>query len=190
MNNNSIFIEFTKISDAEIFCCLNAIDLISPSVSFISSSSFSLNINTEYTNMVLYAEDIMRKNCQIVDGSISAFEGSRIMAEKQQGFVIIGKENVPEGIVTEWDFINKILSKKIDPSKITLKEIMTSPLTSVPSDTPMEKIANLMAGKGIRRLIVVDNNKLSGIITSRDILKFFSEYVSDMVEIASKFGIR
>ena len=44
--------------------------------------------------------------------------------------------------------------------------------------------------KGIRRLLVIDKGKVSGIITSRDILKFFSEYVSDMVEIASKFGIR
>jgi CBS domain-containing protein len=140
--------------------------------------------------MVLYAEDIMKKNCHIIDGSISAFEGSRIMAEKQQGYVIIGTDNVPEGIATEWDFINKILSKGIDPRKITLKEIMTHPLTSVPSNTPMEKVANLMASKGIRRLLVVDNNKLSGIITSRDILKFFSDYVSDMVDIASKFGIR
>ena len=67
---------------------------------------------------------------------------------------------------------------------------MTTPLTSVTSDTPMEKVANLMAKKGIRRLLVIDKGKISGIITSRDILKFFSEYVSNMVEIASKFGIR
>jgi CBS domain-containing protein len=140
--------------------------------------------------MVLYAEDIMRKDCQIVEGDMNALEGSNIMAEKQQGFLIIGSGMVPEGIVTEWDFINKIVSKNQNPEKIPLREIMTTPLTSVPSDTPMEKVANLMAKKGIRRLLVIDEGKLSGIITSRDILKFFSDYVSDMVEIASKFGIR
>jgi len=132
----------------------------------------------------------MGKNCQIVSGDKSALEGSKLMAERQQGYIIVGNDKIPEGIVTEWDYINKIISKKVDPSSIPLKEIMTTPLTSVPSDTPMEKVANLMAKKGIRRLLVIDDNKLSGIITSRDILKFFSEYVSDMVEIASKFGIR
>ena len=140
--------------------------------------------------MVLYAEDIMRKDFQIVEGDINALEGSNIMAEKKQGFLIIGSGKIPEGIVTEWDFINKIVSKNQNPEKIPLREIMTTPLTSVPSDTPMEKVANLMAKKGIRRLLVIDEGKLSGIITSRDILKFFSDYVSDMVEIASKFGIR
>ena len=59
--------------------------------------------------MVLYAEDIMRKNCQIVDGNTSALEGSKMMAEKQQGYIIVGNENIPAGIVTEWDYINKIL---------------------------------------------------------------------------------
>ena len=140
--------------------------------------------------MVLYAEDIMRKNCQIVDGNTSAFEGSKMMAEKQQGYIIVGNENIPAGIVTEWDYINKILSKEADASKVPLREIMTTPVTSVTSDTPMEKVANLMAKKGIRRLLVIDKGKISGIITSRDILKFFSEHVADMVEIASKFGIR
>ena len=140
--------------------------------------------------MVLYAEDIMRKDCQVVDGNMNALAGSNIMAERQQGFLIIGTDKVPEGIVTEWDFINKIISKNKRPEDVNLKEIMTTPLTSVPSDTPMEKVANLMAKRGIRRLLVIDNGKISGIITSRDILKFFSDYVSDMVEIASKFGIR
>ena len=53
--------------------------------------------------MVLYAEDIMRKNCQIVDGNTSALEGSKMMAEKQQGYIIVGNENIPAGIVTEWE---------------------------------------------------------------------------------------
>jgi CBS domain-containing protein len=140
--------------------------------------------------MVLYAEDIMKKNCQMVDGITSALEGSIMMAEQQQGYIVVGTDKTPEGIVTEWDYINKILSKQQDPSKVPLREIMTTPLTSVTSDTPMDKVANLMAKKGIRRLLVIDNNKVAGIITSRDILKFFSEYVSNMVEIASKFGIR
>ena len=65
-----------------------------------SSITSTLNINIEFTLMVLYAEDIMKKNCQIVDGNTSAFEGSKMMAEKQQGYIIVGNENIPAGIVT------------------------------------------------------------------------------------------
>ena len=132
----------------------------------------------------------MRENKEILDGNISALQASIIMSEKHNGYVIVGNDNVPEGIVTEWDFINKVISKKIDPEKIKLKDIMTSPLTYVRPDTPMDKVADLMANNGIRRLLVVDNDKLIGIITSRDILKYFRDYVMDVVDIASKFGIR
>ncbi len=132
----------------------------------------------------------MRKNKEILDGNTSALQASIIMSEKHNGYVIVGKDNVPEGIVTEWDFINKVVSKKIDPEKIKLKDIMTSPLTYVKPDTPMDKVADLMANNGIRRLLVVNNDKLVGIITSRDILKYFRDYVMDVVDIASKFGIR
>ncbi len=132
----------------------------------------------------------MRKNKEILDGNTSALQASIIMSEKHNGYVIVGSDNVPEGIVTEWDFINKVVSKKIDPEKIKLKDIMTSPLTYVKTDTPMDKVADLMANNGIRRLLVVNNDKLVGIITSRDILKYFRDYVMDVVDIASKFGIR
>ncbi len=152
--------------------------------------TLNLYINQEYIIMVLYAEDIMRKNDEIMDGNISALNASIIMAEKHNGYVIVGDNNIPEGIVTEWDFINKVISKKIDPAKIKIKEIMAKPLIYVEMNTPMDKVADLMANKGIRRLLVINDNKLAGIITSRDILKYFRDYVMDVVEIASKFGIK
>lgn len=132
----------------------------------------------------------MHKDCDVIDTDITAYEASQIMSKNKVGYIITGNGGTPEGIATEWDFVNKIVAKKLDPSTVKLSEIVSSPLTSVPSDTPMEKIATLMAKKSIRRLLVIDNGKLSGVITSRDILKFFDEYVSDIVEIASKFGIR
>ncbi len=140
--------------------------------------------------MVLYAEDIMRKNGEMLDENVSALKASVVMSEKHNGYVIVGSNNIPKGIVTEWDFINKVVSKNLNPEKVKLKEIMTSPLTYVKPDTPMDRVADLMANKGIRRLLVIDNDKLTGIITSRDVLKYFREYVMDVVEIASKFGIR
>ncbi len=154
------------------------------------SISLILNIHQRYVIMVLYAEDIMRKNIGIFDENLSASEGAKIMASEHTGFIIVGNNNIPIGIITEWDYVNKIVAKDIDPKDIKLKDIMVSPLTYVPPDTPMEKIARTMSEKSIRRLPVIDVNKLVGVITSRDVLKFFDDYVTTMVDIASKFGIR
>ena len=38
----------------------------------------------------------------------------------RQGYIIVGNENIPAGIVTEWDYVNKILSKEADASKVPL----------------------------------------------------------------------
>ncbi|MEM0140084.1 MAG: CBS domain-containing protein [Ferroplasma sp.] len=139
--------------------------------------------------MVLYGEDIMNTDCQIVDGNISAYEASLIMSENRNGYIIIGTGKTPSGIVTEWDFVNRVVSKKLDPESVKLKEIMSAPLKSVPSNTPIKKLVDLMAKNSIRRLLVIDDGELRGVITARDILKFFDDYVSNIVEIAAKFGI-
>ncbi|AAT43125.1 CBS domain-containing protein [Picrophilus oshimae] len=140
--------------------------------------------------MVLYAEDIMHRDNRVYDPDTDCLTASKIMSDERHGYIIIGKNGKPEGIITEWDLINKVLARNINPEGIKLKDIMSTNLISVSSKTPMDRIADIMAINGIRRLLVIENGKFLGVITSRDILRFFHDYVKDVVDIASKFGIR
>lgn len=139
--------------------------------------------------MVLYAQDIMRKYTNMLPGELNALEGAKIMSNDHVGFIIVQKENQPAGIVTEWDYISKVVSKGLDPAGITLQEIMGEKMVSVPPDTPTDKVTRLMNEHSIRRLPVIDNGRLLGVITSRDIIRIFKDYMDSLSEIIGKFGV-
>lgn len=139
-------------------------------------------------NMVLYAQDIMKQYTTMLSGELSVLEASKIMASDQVGFVIIQIDGDPVGIVTEWDLINNVVSKEVDTRKVKLKDIMKQNMISVAPDTPTDKVADMMNRNGIRRIPVISNGRLLGVITSRDILRVFKEYMESLSQIIDRFG--
>ncbi|MCL4329345.1 MAG: CBS domain-containing protein [Candidatus Thermoplasmatota archaeon] len=138
--------------------------------------------------MVLYSRDIMRKNFPIVGGDISAADAARIMVSESSGFLIVNGTEGHYGIVTEWDILSKITARNLDPASVAVKDVMTRDFISVSPDTPTVKLVEIMKEKKIRRLPVVERGKVIGVITSRNILAIFSEYVDNVAEVASKYG--
>jgi CBS domain-containing protein len=67
---------------------------------------------------------------------------------------------------------------------------MTRNFIHIPPDTPTIKITETMREHGIRRLIVMNGRELLGVITSRDILRIFKDYVENVSEIVYRFGIK
>jgi len=86
------------------------------------------------------------------------------------GSVVITKVGKPVGIVTDRDIALKIFASKRNPSEVKAKEIMSSPLITIEPDVSLEKACELMADGGIRRLPVIEDDKLVGIISLRNIL--------------------
>ncbi len=138
--------------------------------------------------MVLYAQDIMQKAHGALSSSVNASNASKIMANDHVGFIVVEVNGVPAGIVTEWDFISKIVSKGISPDEITLGEMMEKNLISVAPETPTEKVVAMMNERGVRRIPVMKNGRLLGVVTSKDILRIFKEYMDNLTEVISRFG--
>ncbi len=138
--------------------------------------------------MVLYAQDIMQKAHSTLSSTIKASNAAKIMANDHQGFIVVDINGVPAGIVTEWDFISKVISKGLDPDSVTLGEIMQKELFWVDPDTPTEKVVSVMNERGIRRIPVMRNGRLLGVITSKDILRIFRDYMDNLTELISRFG--
>lgn len=138
--------------------------------------------------MVLTAADIMKTAKNQVPEDTSVTNGSKIMASSHQGFLIVAEKKKPVGIVTEWDVVSKVLAEGLDPNETTIGSIMTRDFIYVSPDTPTEKITELMRDKNIRRLIVMKGNELLGVITSRDILRIFKDYMDNISEVVYRFG--
>jgi len=100
-----------------------------------------------------------------------------IMEELGVGCVVITEESEPAGMITERDVALKVLLRNKLASEVKAKEIMSSPLITVESDTSVEEASELAAKSGIKRLPVVDNGVLIGVVSVRNILTLQPEYV-------------
>jgi CBS domain-containing protein len=128
--------------------------------------------------MVLVAKDIVEKEFLSLSRDTTALEGARQMRTKKHGYAIIASSTgSPEGIVTEWDYLSKIVAEGRDPSSVRLGDIMTSDLVSVDANVGLDQVAELMAHKGIRRVLVLKDQKVIGVITAAIMLSRLKEYV-------------
>ena len=109
------------------------------------------------------------------DTSVTIIAGDMELSEI--GCVVITREDKPVGIVTDRDISIKICAKMGTPGEVTAKGIMTSPLITIGPEASVETACELMAGNDIRRLPVMDNDKLVGIISVRNILSGAPEHV-------------
>jgi signal-transduction protein with cAMP-binding, CBS, and nucleotidyltransferase domain len=128
--------------------------------------------------MVLVAKDIVEKEFLSLSRETTALEGARRMKVKRHGYAIIASSSgSPEGIVTEWDYLSKIVAEGKDPSHVKLGDIMTSDLVSVDANVGLDQVAQLMTQKGIRRVLVLKDQKVIGVITAAIMLSRLKEYV-------------
>ena len=128
--------------------------------------------------MVLVAKDIVEKDFLSLSRNTSALDAARHMKAKGHGFVIVASSSeVPEGMVTEWDFLAKIIAEGKDPAGVKLDDIMTGNLVSVDGNEGIDQVAQIMTQKGIRRVLVISDRKVLGVITAKTMLSRLKEYI-------------
>lgn len=127
--------------------------------------------------MVLYARDIVESDFLTLSSLDSVLEGARAMKKARHGYAVVGSMEKPEGMVTEWDILSKVVAEGKDPAKISLGDIMSRELIFVDGGTGLSAVSQIMTEKGIRRLLVEEKGKVTGVITSKTMMARMSEYV-------------
>ena len=120
-----------------------------------------------------FVKDVMKTNVISIDSSKTIKDAACMMDDSNVGCVIITKDNAPIGILTERDFVKRIAAKNKDLSS-PLSEVMSSPLTTINSDETVWEAAEKMKHDRIHKLPVLDDNKVSGIITTTDLVEICS----------------
>ena len=120
--------------------------------------------------MDIFVKDMMKKQIVSIDVSLTVKEAAKMMDDTGVSCLVITKENVPVGILTERDFVTKVTS--LDKSSSTsVQNVMSLPLiTARPSDTA-KKLAELMKEKNIHKVPVIEENRLVGIVTATDLIR-------------------
>jgi CBS domain-containing protein len=122
--------------------------------------------------MSLEVQDIMISKVVTVRATISVKEAVDTMNEHGIGCLVVVEKESPVGILTERDLLKRVLAKSKDPRKINVQEIMSKPLIVGKPDMLIEEVIKLMLDKKIKKLPIVENGKLLGLVTLTDIVSF------------------
>ncbi len=114
---------------------------------------------------------IMTKDVVTIDISRGATEAARLMTDRHISSVIIVDKEQPVGIITERDFVKKICAKELEISKVKVGDIMSRILTFADPDTSIDVAIQRMLNHNIRRLPILSEGKVIGIITVTDLAK-------------------
>ncbi|MEN6591852.1 MAG: CBS domain-containing protein [Methanobacterium sp.] len=128
--------------------------------------------------------DAMTSNVLTVDPGTSVADAAHLMTKFKIGSLIVKSNSEPEGLITESDIISKVVSKDIKASDITVGTVMTRNLISISPGSELNEAARVMAKNNIRRLPVVNEGTLVGILTSSDVLMVSPELTEILVEDA------
>ena len=119
--------------------------------------------------------DFMRKKLITIEESASVQEAANRMKDKNvSSLVVVDEIGRPLGLITERDLVRKVCTHDIFTSKLINKEIVSSPLISINSNSSASQAVDMMLQNNVRHLLVVDSetseglNKPIGIITPLD----------------------
>lgn len=125
------------------------------------------------TQPIILVKDIMTRSLVTVDSSATVNEAAKIMEKAKVGSVIIMEKDIPIGIMTDRDFAIRIAAHAY-PIHTKVKQVMSSPLVHVSPNDEVWVAADLMYTRKIRRLPVLDEDELLGIVTATDFVKLYT----------------
>ena len=115
----------------------------------------------------------MTKSLVSVDSSSTVNEAAKLMEKANVGSVLVMEKNVPIGIMSDRDFAIRIAAHAY-PIHTKVKQVMSSPLVHVGPNDEVWVAADLMYSRKIRRLPVLDEDELLGIVTAMDLVKLYT----------------
>lgn len=127
-------------------------------------------MNLSLTNDTLFSE-IMTRRVISIDVSELVEEALRLMIKFDVGSIVVTDKRKPIGIITERD-ITRASLRGDSLLKIPARSLMSRPIQSVSSDTKVSNGFETMLRLGVRRLPIIDNERLVGIVTERDLIRW------------------
>jgi CBS domain-containing protein len=117
----------------------------------------------------ILVKDVMSKSVVSADPTTTIFQIAKLMEKGGIGAILVKKDNIPAGIITDRDFAIKITTEKLSWDS-AIEKVASYPLVTINSNESILEAACLLSSKKIRKLAVVEDKKVVGIITSTDLV--------------------
>jgi CBS domain-containing protein len=121
--------------------------------------------------MGMTVKDVMTRDVRACEPSATVREAAALMAREDIGPIPVVEDGRVVGIVTDRDLVIRVLADGRDPDHTTIGEIASKDLVTVSPDDDLEDAMRLLAGNQVRRLPVLDGDRLVGIVAQADIAR-------------------
>jgi CBS domain-containing protein len=136
---------------------------------------------------IVIVRDIMSKDVKVVRLDTTMKEVVATMNKFGIGSLIVVQGQRPVGIITERDVLTRQVEPNLPPETLTARHVMTSPIVTINEEASIEEAARLMAKKRAKRLPVMNNGKLVGMLTYTDIVFKVPAMLSTLEELVRPY---
>ena len=119
---------------------------------------------------------MMNRTIRTIQKDATLLEASTRMREVRVGALMVEDDGRLVGIISETDLVRKGIAEGRDFRQEKIRAIMSSPIITIDIDRPASDASDLMSEKGIRHLAVTDGGKIVGVISVRDLLRYYKNW--------------
>ena len=119
---------------------------------------------------------MMNRTVRAIQTEATLLEAATLMREVRVGALMVEEEGRLVGVVSETDLVRKGIAEGRDARRDKIRAIMSSPIITIDIDRPASDASDLMSEKGIRHLAVTDGGKIVGVISVRDLLRYYKNW--------------
>jgi CBS domain-containing protein len=133
--------------------------------------------------MSLKVKDVMVSNLITIEAGATVKKAAELMDKHDIGCLIVVSYGNPVGIVTERDMLGRVLLQKRDLGKTKVGNIMSAPLIASSPDTDIRDAVRLMNERRIKKLPVIEEGQLIGLISLTDVMRslaYFEHVISSL----------
>jgi CBS domain-containing protein len=116
-------------------------------------------------------KEVMTRDVRACEPNATVADAAKLMAQEDVGPVPIVEDGRLVGIVTDRDIVVRVVAEGRDPNATTVKEIASTDLVTVSPGDDLDEVLNLLAERQVRRLPVVEGDRLVGIVAQADVAR-------------------
>lgn len=140
----------------------------------------------EESKLSLKVEDVMVREVITIDENSTVKEAADVMNKFEIGCLIAIRKGKAVGIITERDLLKRVVAEAKDVNKTRVKDVMSSPLVVVEPCMDLEEAVKLMFQMKIKKLPVVDEKRLVGLVSLTDIARFQPQMIRILRQLAMR----
>jgi len=131
--------------------------------------------------------DVLNSDVVCCEGTTTAAEAANLMRERHVGDIVVLAQGpdarTPIGLITDRDLVVEVMAKGVDPCGVQVSRFMRTPVVIAHENEEAELVIERMRLNGVRRIPVVDQNGLVGIVTMNDLLCALNADMSNMLGV-------